>query len=92
MLNRYTIPFVRWYAILVTGLPTSNLDFSLHVLKSHTCKIDDSIVKQSWWKFHSRLVKRFKCKEIDEKKLKHTQLSLIGGLYGIVLLHETKSS
>lgn len=42
----YTIPFARWYAILVTDLPTSSLDFSLQVLKSHTCKIDDSIVSK----------------------------------------------
>jgi hypothetical protein len=59
MLNRYNIPFARWYAILVTDLPTSNLDFSLHVLKSHTCKIDDSIVvKAIMVEISLRLVKR----------------------------------
>jgi len=52
----------------VTDLPTSSLDFSLHVLKSHTCKIDDSmVIKAIMVEISLKTCKeKFKSKEIDE--------------------------
>ena len=67
----------------MTDLPTSNLDFSLQVLKSHTCKIHNFIVNIIVAEISLRLLKRSsKVSNFDKKQVDHTQLFLIVGLKG----------